>query len=164
MADLHLVLPSDASGEANVVIQLVATDGASIADAATVLKMPANSAADIPASNIETELAEAQVSDKRAQAVGEKGVEKTLANLDAAMATPGDPVPLPTGRPAQTSNNDANWITLTSVNLRERPTRVLVRERYDGAHLLNRPACSGLGECLLMAHSGRATRADECPL
>ena len=32
-------------------------------------------------------------------------------------------MPLPTRRPAQTSNDDANWITLTSVNLRERPTR-----------------------------------------
>ena len=32
-------------------------------------------------------------------------------------------MPLPTRRPALTSNDDANWITLTSVNLRERPTR-----------------------------------------
>ena len=39
------------------------------------------------------------------------------------MAASGDPVPLPTRRPAQTSNDDANSITLTSVNLRVRPTR-----------------------------------------
>jgi hypothetical protein len=101
MGDLHLVLPSDASGEANLVIQLVATDGAIIADA---------------------ELAEAQVSDERAQAVGEKGAEGTLANLDAGTAER-EPVPLPDRRLAKPSNDDAKWITLTSVNLRERPTR-----------------------------------------
>ena len=33
------------------------------------------------------------------------------------------PDPVPPRRPAQTSNDEANWITLTSVNLRERPTR-----------------------------------------
>ena len=54
IGDLHLVLPSNASGEAKLIIQLVATDGAIIADAATVLKMAANSAANIPASNIKT--------------------------------------------------------------------------------------------------------------
>ena len=52
----------------------------------------------------------------------DRGAEETRANLDAAMATP-DQVPLPIRRPAQTSNDDANRITLTSVNLRERPTR-----------------------------------------
>jgi len=123
IGDLHLVLPRNASGEAKLMIQLVATDGAIIADAATVLKMPANSAANFPASNIETKLAEAQLSDERAPAVGEKGAEGNLANLDAATAAYGDPVPLPTRRPAPTSNDDANSITLTSVNLRERPTR-----------------------------------------
>jgi hypothetical protein len=121
IGDLHLVLPSNASGEAKLIIQLVATDGAILADAATVLKMSTNSAANIPASNIETEPTQAQVSEQRTQDLEERGAE--IANLDAAMATPGDPVPLPTRHPAQTSNNDANWITLTSVNLRERPTR-----------------------------------------
>ena len=123
IGDLHLVLPSNASGESKLIIQLVATDGAIIADAATVLKMPTNSAANIPASNIEIEPTQAQVSEQRTQDLEERGAEKTLADLDAAMARPGDPVPLPTRRPAQTSNDDANWITLTSVNLRERPTR-----------------------------------------
>ena len=88
----------------------------------SVLKMTANSAANIPASNsIKTELAEAQVSDERAQAVGETGAEGTLANLDPATTPPEDPVPL--RRPAPTAKDDANWITLTSVNLRTRPTR-----------------------------------------
>ena len=123
IGDLHLVLPRNASGETKLIIQLVATDGAIIADAATILKMPTNSAANIPASNIETELAKAQVSDERTQVFEERGAEETLANLDAATAASGDPVPLPTRRPAQTSNDDANWTTLTSVNLRERPTR-----------------------------------------
>lgn len=85
--------------------------------------MPGNSAANIPASNIETQLAEAQVSYERTQMFEERGAEETLASLDAATVAPGDPVPLPTRRPALTSNDSANWITLTSVNLRERPTR-----------------------------------------
>ena len=123
IGDLHLILPGNASGEAKLTIQLVATDGAILADAATVLKMSTNSAANIPASNIETEPTQAQVSEPRTQGLEERGAEKTLANLDAAMATPGDLAPLPTKRPAQTSNDDANWITLTSVNLRQRPTR-----------------------------------------
>src|SRR5262245_3707731 len=123
IGDLHLVLPSNASGETKLIIQLVATDGAILADAATLLKTPTNSAANIPASNIETEPTQVQVSEQRTQGLEERGVEGTLANLDAAMATPGDPVPLPTRRPAQTSSEDANWTTLTSVNLRERPTR-----------------------------------------
>jgi len=118
IGDLHLALPRNVSGETKLIIQLVATDGAVIADAATLLKMAANSAA-IPASNIETELAESQVSDERVQAVGGNGAEGTLANPTAV----GDPMPLPLRRPAQTSNDDAKWITLTSVNLRERPTR-----------------------------------------
>ena len=104
-------------------MQLVAPDGAIIADTATALKIPANSAANISASDTKTELAEAQVSNERAQALEERGAERTLANLDAATAVSGDPVPLPLRRPAQTSKDDANWITLTSVNLRERPTR-----------------------------------------
>ena len=123
IGDLHLVLPSNASGEAKLIIQLVATDGAILADAATLLKTPTNFAANIPASNIETEPTQAQVSEQRTEGPEEKGAEGTLANLDAAPATPGEPVPLPTRRPAQTSKDDANWITLTSVNLRERPTR-----------------------------------------
>ena len=123
IGDLHLVLPSNASGESKLIIQLVAIDGAILADAATILKVPTNSAANIPASNIEIEPTQAQVSEQRTQGLEDRGAEGTLANLDAAMATPGDQVPLPTRRPAQTSNDDANWITLTSVNLRERPTR-----------------------------------------
>jgi SH3 domain-containing protein len=123
IGDLHLVLPRTASGEAKLLMQLVAPDGAIIADAATVLKMPANSAPNIPASNIKTELAEAQVSDERAQAVRETGAEGTLANSEPSMTPPEDPVPLPSRRPAPTAKDDANWITLTSVNLRQRPTR-----------------------------------------
>jgi len=123
IGDLHLVLPRTASGEAKLLMQLVAPDGAIIADAATVLNMPANSAPNIPASNIKTELAEAQVSDERAQAVRETGAEGTLANSEPSMTPPEDPVPLPSRRPAPTAKDDANWITLTSVNLRTRPTR-----------------------------------------
>ena len=123
IGDLHLVLPRNASGEAKLLMQLVAPDGAIIADAATVLNMPANSVANIGASDTKTEPTEPQVVDEPAEARGTTGAEERLANLDAAMETPGDLVPLPLRRPAQTSNDDANSITLTSVNLRERPTR-----------------------------------------
>jgi hypothetical protein len=123
IGDLHLVLPSNASGEAKLIIQLVATDGAILADAATILKTPTNFAAKIPASNIETEPTQAQVSEQRTQGLEERGAEGTLANSDPATPPPEDPVPLPSRRPAPTAKDDANWITLTSVNLRTRPTR-----------------------------------------
>ena len=121
IGDLHLILPSNASGESNLIIQLVAIDGAILADAAMILKVPTNSAANIPAPNIEIDPTRAEVSEQPTQGLEDRGAEETRASLDAAMATPGDQVP--TRRPAQTSNDDANWITLTSVNLRERPTR-----------------------------------------
>jgi len=123
ISDLHLVLPSNASGEAKLIIQLVATDGAILADAATILKTPTNFAAKIHASNIETEPTPAQVSEQRTQGLEERGAEGTLANSDPATPPPEDPVPLPSRRPAPTAKDDANWITLTSVNLRTRPTR-----------------------------------------
>ena len=122
IGDLHLMLPNTARGEAKLLIQLVSPDGAIIADAVMVLKMTAHPS---------TELTEAQVWDERAQALGATGVEERLANLDAAAATSGDPVPLPSRRPAQTANDDAgaNWIKPSAfVNLREGPspsTRVI---------------------------------------
>jgi Bacterial SH3 domain len=122
IGDLHLILPSNASGESKLIFQLVAIDGAILADAAMILKVPTNSAANIPAPNIEIDPTRAQVSEQRTQGLEDSGAEETRTSLDATMATP-DPVSLPIRRPAQTSNDDANWITLTSVNLRERPTR-----------------------------------------
>jgi len=123
IGDLHLVLPSNASGEAKLIIQLVAPDGAILADAATLLKTPTNFAANIGASNIKSEPTQTQVSEQRTPGLEEGGDEGTLANLDAATTPPEDPVPLPSRRPALTAKDDANWITLTSVNLRTRPTR-----------------------------------------
>ena len=73
IGDLHLVLPSTASGEAKLIIQLVASDGAILADAATILKTQANSAANIPASNIKTEPTQAQVSEQRTPGLEERG-------------------------------------------------------------------------------------------
>ena len=122
IGDLHLILPGNASGESRLIIQLVAIDGAILADAVMILKVPTNSAAaNIPASNIEIEPTQVQAADQRTQGPKDRGTEGTLANLDAAATT--DKAPLPIRRPTQTSNDDANWITLTSVNLRERPTR-----------------------------------------
>jgi SH3 domain-containing protein len=125
IGDLHLVLPRNASGEAKLMIQLVATDGAIIADAATVLKMTTDSTANVGASNIKTELAEPQVRDVQAEGLGATGGEKRLANLDAATTMSGYPIPLPSRRPAPIANDDgANWIKpLAFVNLRQKPTR-----------------------------------------
>ena len=124
IGDLDLVLPGNASGEAKLMIQLVAPEGAIIADTAMILKITANVTANIGASNIKTEPESAQVWDKPAQEPEGAGVEKRHANLDAAMAAPGDPVPLPTRRAAQTANDDegANLIKpLAFVNLRNGP-------------------------------------------
>ena len=79
IGDLHLILPSNASGEAKLIIQLVATDGAILADAATILKMPTNSAANLPSSKIEIEPTQAQVSEQRTQGLEDRGAEGTLA-------------------------------------------------------------------------------------
>jgi hypothetical protein len=142
IGELRLVLPRNASGEAKLVIQLVATDGAIIADAATVLRMTAYHTANIGASDTKTEPTQAQVVEVLAEARGTTGAEDRLANLDAAMATPGDPIPLPLRHPARTSTEDANWITLTSVNLRERPTRsapaISVVAKGTKLHLIGR--------------------------
>jgi Bacterial SH3 domain len=156
IGDLRLVLPKTASGEAKLLIQLVAPDGAVIADTATILKMMADPEANIGGSNINTELAEAQVLDERTQGLGVTGAEESLANLAAAMAPAGDSVPLPSRRPAPTENDNVhrNWIKpLSFINLREGPSpsaqvisvvpkgaklRVLVRKNrwvqvsYDG--------------------------------
>jgi hypothetical protein len=126
IGDLDLVLPGNASGEAKLMIQLVAPEGAIIADTAMVLKITADVTANVGASNIKTEPESAQVWNEPAQEPEGTGIEERLANLDAAIAPPGDPVPLPTRRAAQTANDDdgANWIKpLAFVNLRQKPTR-----------------------------------------
>ena len=124
IGDLHLVLPSNASGEAKLIIQLVAPDGAIIADAATVLKMPANSAANIWLLLISKPSQQKRKSRTSVpKGLGTTGAEERLANLDAATTTPEILSHYHSRRPAPTANDDANWITLTSVNLRERPTR-----------------------------------------
>ena len=58
IGDLHLVLRNTASGEAKLIIQLVAPDGDIIADTATVLKMTADPKANIDAFGMKNELAE----------------------------------------------------------------------------------------------------------
>jgi SH3 domain-containing protein len=125
IGDLQLILPSEASGEAKLLIQLVTPEGAVIADTATVLKLTADAAAG--ASNIKTEPGSAQVWHQPIQEPERTGVDKRLANPDAARVAPEDPVPLPTRRPVQTAIVDdagATWIEpLADVNLRQRPTR-----------------------------------------
>jgi len=123
IGDLHLVLPSNARGETKVIVQLIATDGAVIADTTTILKMPANSVASISDSDAKTEPTHAEVFERQAKASEEKRAEEALANLNPETAVSEEPVPLPLRRSAESSSDDARWITLTAVNLRERPTR-----------------------------------------
>jgi uncharacterized protein YgiM (DUF1202 family) len=125
IGDLHLVLPNTASGEAKLIIQLVAPRGDIIADTATVLKMTADPKANIGAYGMKTELAEAQVWDERAQELGTTGAEAKLADVEAAKARSRHPVQSPLSRPPQTAKDDvhAKWIKpLAFVNLREGPS------------------------------------------
>jgi hypothetical protein len=118
IGDLHLALTGNESSEANVIIQLVAPDGAIIADAATVLKVTTDS-------NIKAELAQPQVGDVQAQGLGAIGGQDKVANVNVATTAPVHSVPLPSRRPVPTANDDsADWIkALAFVNLRQRPTR-----------------------------------------
>ena len=117
IGDLHLALTGNESSEANVIIQLVAPDGAIIADAATVLKVTTDP-------KIKAEHAKPQVRDVQAEGLGAIGGEDKVANVDAATVS-GHSVPLPSRRPEPTANDDgADWIkALAFVNLRQRPTR-----------------------------------------
>jgi hypothetical protein len=117
IGDLHLALTGNESSEANVIIQLVAPDGAIIADAATVLKVTTDP-------NIKAEHAKPQVRDVQAEGLGAIGGEDKVANVDPATVS-GHSVPLPSRRPEPTANDDgADWIkALAFVNLRQRPTR-----------------------------------------
>ena len=118
IGDLHLALTGNESSEANVIIQLVAPNGAIIADAATVLKVTTDS-------NIKAELAQPQVRDVQAEGLGAIGGEDKVANVNVATTAPVHSVPLPSRRPVPTANDDdADWIkALAFVNLRQRPTR-----------------------------------------
>jgi uncharacterized protein YgiM (DUF1202 family) len=125
IGDLHLVLPHTASGEAKLIVQLVAPDGTIIADTATLLKTAADPKANIDASNNKTEFAEEQVLDERAHQPGPAGLEESLATPPATTAPTADPVPLPSRRPTPTANHDGggNWIKPSAfVNLREGPS------------------------------------------
>jgi len=120
VGDLQLVLPHTASGVAKLTFQLVAPDGAIIADAATIINMRPNPRANTNASNINPEFAQTEV---RAQGPEATGVAESPANLAAAPA--GDPVPLPSRRPTPTTNHEysTKWIKpSTFVNLREGPS------------------------------------------
>jgi len=118
IGDLQLALPGNGSSEAKLIIQLVAPDGAIIADATTVLKVTTDSAA-------KAELAQPQVRDVQSEGLGSTGGGDKVANVDAATTVSGHSVPLPSRRPVPTANDDgADWIkALAFVNLRQRPTR-----------------------------------------
>jgi len=125
IGDLLLVLPSTATSDGKLIIQLVTPDGAIIADTATDLKMTANATENVGASNIDTDRKSAQVLEEMDKKPEGTGVEEKLAIRDGAMTVPRDSV-LPTRRPAQAANDNdgGNWVKpLAFVNLRQRPTR-----------------------------------------
>ena len=123
IGDLHLVLPPFAIGELKLTIQLVAPGDRINGDAATTLRLIADrEIAEIGAPEPETEPAEPQVSDTRAEVLEAASEEETEA-LAAASVSP-EVVPLPTRRPEPPSSNDAdaNWIRPSAyVNLRKEP-------------------------------------------
>ena len=111
IGDLHLVLPNSARGEAKLIVQLVAVDGAVITDTTTFLEILTNSA------DTKVEPTQTPVLGEHGKAVEEENAEVALASLKAATA------PLPLKRQIQSSSDAARWIVVTAVNLRKRPTR-----------------------------------------
>ena len=94
IGDLHLALPGNGSSEAKLIIQLVAPDGAIIADAATVLKVTTDSRQTwaLPISKPNSHSRKSGMC--RLKDLG-KQVERTdVANLDAATTTPGHSGPI----------------------------------------------------------------------
>ena len=117
IGDLHLVLPRNASGEAQLAIELLEPDGAIIADTATILKVTSDRENNDEISH------EAKVLDERTPTVETEVGEERLANLDAATATSENPVPLPTRRPTPSAKKNFDSIKpLAFVNLREGPS------------------------------------------
>ena len=124
IGDLHLALPDAGSGESLLTIQLLSPNNGILADAATTLKIAADATASIAADAIETEPAEVQVSGTPDQEPGEMVIEESAANAGLGTSTYDLP-PLPTRRPAPSTNDDgqANWIKPSAyVNLRESPS------------------------------------------
>lgn len=124
IGDLHLALPEAGSGESLLTIQLLSPNNGILADAATTLKIAADATASIAADAIETEPAEVQVSGTPDQEPGEMVIEESAANAGPGTSTYDLP-PLPTRRPAPSTNDDgqANWIKPSAyVNLRESPS------------------------------------------
>ena len=117
IGDLHLNLPRNASGDTKLTIKLVGPDGAIITDTEIVLKVTSD-----PSKNRTRR--EAKVLTSEPKSLGRPEVRR-VANLDAATAPSGNPVPLPSRRPTPSAKKDvdANWIRpLAFVNLREGPS------------------------------------------
>jgi hypothetical protein len=122
IGDVQLVLPNMTGNETNLLIKLVAPNGGVLAATTTMLKVTAG-AANIPVYPVKTQLIQGQVWDEPnldAMDEGERPV-----NPDAATASSGEIVPLPTRRPTliASGNVNANWVKSSAfVNLRKGPT------------------------------------------
>jgi hypothetical protein len=122
IGDLQLTVPNSASGATKLKIQLIAPDGAIIAETATVLNMMPDPKRNISAPNIN--LTQTQVLNQRPQEPESTLVAESTMKL-AAAAPARDSVPLPSRRPSPAGdhNDSANWIKpSTFVNLREGPS------------------------------------------
>jgi hypothetical protein len=122
IGDVQLVLPNTTGNETNLLIQLVAPNGGVLAATTTILKLTAG-AANIPVYPVKTQLIQGQVWDEpNLDAMDE---DERPVNLDAATASSGEIVPLPTRRPTPiaSGNVNANWVESSAfVNLRKGPT------------------------------------------
>jgi uncharacterized protein YgiM (DUF1202 family) len=122
IGDVQLVLPNMTGNETNLLIKLVAPNGGVLAATTTMLKVTAG-AANIPVYPVKTQLIQGQVWDEPnldAMDEGERPV-----NPDAATASSGEIVPLPTRRPTliASGNVNANWVKSSAfVNLRKGAT------------------------------------------
>jgi hypothetical protein len=95
--NLHLVLPKTLREETALMIQLIASDGHVISDAATIIEVTNLSEANIPVHRIRTQVVPGHVEDQPSQVPEAMDAEAELVTQARALRS--DPVPLPTRHP-----------------------------------------------------------------
>jgi len=95
--NLHLLLPEAAPNETALLIQLLASDGHVISDAATLIEVATVREVAIPVRRVKTEVVAGHVWDEADPA--SEAMETEAEPVGQAMALQSDVVPLPTKRP-----------------------------------------------------------------
>ena len=95
--NLHLLLPEAAPNETALLIQLLASDGHVISDAATLIEAATVRGVAIPVRRVKTEVVAGHVWDQADPA--SEAMETEAEPVGQAMALQSDGVPLPTKRP-----------------------------------------------------------------